>query len=288
MLKVILYTIFISLTGIIAFFIYLNYLLHRSFNIYHIHCEKTPEDYGLKYTGKLIPALHGKKIELWDLNPGFPGPVIIGLHGWEIAADSLLPLAETLQEQWRILLINARNHGQSDDEKYSTIVNYAEDVESTIRYIRNNIGKTEPIALVGHSLGGAASIYTASRSSDVSAVVSISAFAEQEEVMKAAFVRGKMPSWFISSMLVYIEFRLGEKMEKLSPGYLINCFDKPVLLVHGTKDEVIHVSNMDRIAGSANRSNVEKYIMENETHSSLLSQPVLAGRINQFLKSCLK
>lgn len=284
MLKVVLYTVFISLTGILAFFIYLNHLLHRAFYIKRIPCEKKPTDFDINHSEHIIQTDHGKKIEIWDLNPEKTGPIIIGVHGWEIAADSLLPAVKPLLNDWRIILVNTRNHGKSDYEKYSTAVNYQEDIQHTIEYVNDHISNQEPIILIGHSLGGAASFYAASLNPRVKAVISISAFAEMEEMMKSGFVGKAMPPWFISSMLAYIEFRLGEKMEKVSPRFLVNIIDIPVFVIHGIDDEVIDSVSLNHIVTSAKRDNVHHYLMKNHNHSSLLEDEILSEKIYDFLK----
>lgn len=62
-----------------------------------------------------------------------------------------------------------------------------------------------------------------------------------------------MPKWFINSLLTYIEFRIGRTLKDVSPAELIKDLSIPVLLIHGTKDEVVEFSEMEKIFKEAKK-----------------------------------
>lgn len=287
MIDVILSIVIVSALGIIAFFILFNYVLQKSFHIDHVDAKQLPKDFGFDCEDRLIETEDDKKIQIWDLNPQKIAPVIIGVHGWANTAEKLLPLAKGLADDYRIILVNTRNHGKSDDEKYSTLINYSEDLLSTIRYAKERTNDSQPIILLGHSMGGAASIFTASKDNHIKAVVSISTFASLHDIMLKEFHNRKVPAWLIQTLLSYVEFRLGVHLAELSPITTINNISVPVLILHGSNDPVVDVECSERIEKAAENKNVKRVVLPNHDHSSLLMDNDLPKYINEFLSTVL-
>ncbi len=284
MLKVFLYIFFLSATGIVAFLIFLNFILTKIFYLQHIENKKSPDTYNLNYKNRFVLSAHHKKIQVWDINPDASGPVIIGVHGWANTASSLLPLSSGLSTDRRICLINTRSHGESDDEKYMNLVKYAEDITALIQDLEKNSENFSGVVLAGHSLGGAAVLWTASRDTRVKGVVTIGTFADLETMMREGFIQDKLPKGFIGSLITYIEFRIGERMKNISPLETVKIFKGPVLLVHGTKDEVVEFTDSNKIHKAARRENAAHFVMKGFGHSDLLKEKALAERIEQFLQ----
>ena len=284
MLKVFLYIFFLSATGIVAFLIFLNFILTKIFYLPHTGNTKTPDDYNLNYKNRFVLSAHHKKVQVWDINPDSAGPVLIAVHGWANTASSLLPLAAGLPKDRRICLINTRSHGESDDEKYMTLVKYAEDITALIQDLEENSENFPGVVLIGHSLGGATVLWTASRDKRVKGVVTIGTFADLETMMRDGFIQDKLPKGFIGSLITYIEFRIGERMKNISPLETVKEFKGPVLLVHGTKDEVVEFTDSNKIHKEARRENAAHFVMKGFGHSDLLEEEALAERIKQFLQ----
>ena len=284
MADVILSIVLVSAIGIIAFFILFNYALQRSFHIEHVYTEHHPKDFGFKQSREILIETGGhKRIEIWDLNPSKAAPVIIGVHGWANTSEKLLPIAQNLADRFRIILVNTRNHGKSDDEKYSTLINYSEDLLSAIKYAAEQTNGTQPVFLIGHSMGGAAGIYTAGKDNRVKGVVSISTFANLNDIMSKEFLAKKVPPWFIQRLTSYIEFRLGVNLNELSPETTINRIKIPVLIVHGDNDPVVDVQCSERIEQAALGKNVKRVVLQGHDHSSLLFDEKTAKIIKEFL-----
>jgi len=284
MIKVFLYIFFLSTVGIIAFLIFLNFILNKIFYLPHTDNTETPETYGLNYKNRFVTSSHHKKVQVWDINPDATGPVLIGVHGWANTASSLLPLAALLSKTKRICLLNTRSHGESDDENYMTLIKYAEDVTALIQDLADNNDTFPGVVLVGHSLGGAAVLWAATRDARVKGVVTIGTFADLETMMREGFIQDKLPKGFIGSLLTYIEFRIGEKMKNISPVETVKTFKGPVLLVHGTKDEVVEFTDSNKIHKAARRENASHFVMKGFGHSDLLKEQSLAERIEKFLQ----
>jgi len=284
MLKLLLYIFFLSAAGIAVIFVFFNFLLQKIFHMPHVSNHKSPEEMELKSVETFIQTRNGKKVQLWDLNSDSQMPVILGIHGWANTSSKLLNLGSELSKDWRVFLLNARNHGDSDDDKYSSIIKYSEDLTSAINYIRDDLEINRDIYLIGHSFGGAAVLFTAARDKRVKAVISIATFADIEKMMRTNFMKQKIPDSLISSMIKYIEFRIGLKLRHLSPLYTITKFEGPTLIVHGTKDEIVNFAELNHIKKATNRENVKKLILKGHSHNTSLDDPILAVEVTKFLK----
>ena len=284
MVNLILSIVIVSALGILAFFILFNYALQRSFHIHHVYTKHTPKDFGFEQSREILIETGGhKRIEIWDLNPSKAAPVIIGVHGWANTSEKLLPIAQNLADRFRIVLVNTRNHGKSDDEKYSTLINYSEDLLSAITYAAEKTNGKQPIFLMGHSMGGAACIYTAGKDNRVKGVVSISTFANLNDIMSKEFLAKKVPPWFVQSLTSYIEFRLGVHLNEISPEITINRINIPVLILHGNNDPVVDVHCSERIEQAARDKNVKRIVLQGHDHSSLLTDEKTVQIIKEFL-----
>ncbi len=283
MLTIITSIIFLSVVGILGLFFFFNYIIHKIFYLPHVHNEKTPVDFDIACEEYFVKTNHGKQLQVWDIQTGKPEITIVGIHGWANSVSVLLPLAKALSGHWRVVLINTRNHGKSDDDGHITLIKYKEDLIHLIDHIRSKETLESKLVLLGHSLGAAASLFAASRDNRIDGVISISTFADLEEVLRKGLSRNKFLKSVMGGILSYIEFRTGEHIHELSPKETIRKYKGPVLVAHGTKDEVIDFNASDRIVENAERNNVQKLVMKDHNHGSLLKDQKLADEILQFI-----
>lgn len=201
-----------------------------------------------------VPTVRGRQLHAW----WWPQPQIgkgacaVLMHGWGGNASNLMSAAQLLHGQgWHVLLPDARSHGLSDGDDYSSLPRFAEDIDAAIAWLKTQVsvdeGVFQPLLLMGHSLGAAACILSASRRRDVSAVVSISAFAHPEQVMRRWLGRYRLPFWPLGwGVNRYIEHVIGHRFNDIAPISRLKHVHCPVLLVHGTEDDVVpmHCAHM--------------------------------------------
>jgi pimeloyl-ACP methyl ester carboxylesterase len=96
----------------------------------------------LKHNGLKIATYH------WKAN----GPTVLLAHGWESNASRWAYILKDLKKQnFNIVALDAPVHGQSDGKLFSAVI-YAEFLAEVIKYYK-------PMALIGHSVGGMASVF---------------------------------------------------------------------------------------------------------------------------------
>lgn len=212
--------------------------------------RNTPENFGLAYEEVRIPGAGGKSLFGW-LIPSADGedaPALAILHGWGGNAETMLPLAPPLHRAgYALLLIDARNHGKSDADTFSSLPRFAEDLDHALDWLKTRPGAPPArLGVIGHSVGAAAALLAASRRRDVAAVVSIAAFAHPAGMMRRLLKAWRVPylpfGWYV---LGYVQKTIGHRFDDIAPLNTITKVRCPVLLVHGTADDTVPVAEAE-------------------------------------------
>jgi len=270
----------LTISALTALFLLAVYLLllvgvHRAYRAPRIIEAGTPADFDLPFRNITIPTANGKKLFAWYVPP--PGqsrcaPGVVAMHGWGGNAELMLPFAVPLQRAgYAVVLVDARNHGGSDSDTFSSLPRFAEDLEHGFDWL-SGLPEVDPhrLALLGHSVGAAAALLVASRRRDVAAVISIAAFAHPEALM-----RRQMQTHFIPYMPVgwavlrYIERTIGIHYEAIAPVNTIRNIRCPVLLIHGGKDRSVPAGDAEAIYAQRTHSRVELLTLPDAGHDSV-------------------
>ncbi|MDX9994580.1 MAG: alpha/beta fold hydrolase [Rhodocyclaceae bacterium] len=251
-----------GLAAFIALLAVLRRAVHRSLAPERIVEARTPADVGLPYCEVTIPTENGKFLFGWCVSARRQGrrPAVVAIHGWGGNAETLLPLAQPLHEAgFAVLLIDARCHGRSDEDSFASMPRFAEDLGHAIDWLkRRDDIDPEAIAVIGHSVGAAASLLAASRRQDIAAVVSIAAFAHPVAMMRRWFAAKRIPylpvGWV---MLRYVERVIGHRFDDIAPINTIRCVRCPTLLVHGGEDATVPVGEAHALHAARSGEHVQ-------------------------------
>lgn len=231
----------------------LLHLFHRRLRISlaapRVAIMRSLAEHGVAGETVRIPSRRGKTLVAWWL-PGQGRGTVVITHGWGANRELMLPLATPLQAGgWNVLLFDARNHGESDADTFSSMPRFAEDTEAALAWLRARPGMAgAPVALLGHSVGAAAVLLAASRRDDIGAVVSLSAFAHPDGMMRRWLAEKGLPffpvGWYV---MRYVEHVIGHRFDAIAPVTTLPRVRCPVLLVHGRDDEVIPPHDAERL-----------------------------------------
>mgnify|MGYP003586750066 FL=1 len=244
----------ISTVGLLAG---LRWVVHRSLAPERLIESRTPADVGLQFQEITLATENSKSLFGWFIPANRTGraPAVVALHGWGGNAETLLPLAGPLHEAgFALLFVDARCHGQSDEDSFASMPRFAEDLGHAIDWLkqREDIDQNA-IAAIGHSVGAGAVLLSASWRNDLAAVVSIAAFTHPVAMMRRWFSAKGIPyrpaGWL---MLRYVEWVIGHRFDDIAPVNTIRRVACPTLLVHGAEDTTVPVSEAQAI--HANRS----------------------------------
>lgn len=208
-----------------------------------------------------IPATGGKRLTGWWMlpPPGFarPAPAVLVMHGWGSNAammGSVVPPLHTAG--FAVLLIDARCHGHSDDESFTSMPRFAEDIASGLDWLRRQPDiDAHRHAVLGHSVGAAAALLHAAHHDDVRAVVSLSAFAHPAEVMRRFMAEKRIPhaplGWYV---LRHVQRVIGVSFDDIAPLKTLAAVRCPTLLVHGLRDRTVPVEDAYRLLTASSRA----------------------------------
>ena len=227
----------------------LRWAIHRGLAPARVIEAVTPADSGLSHQVVRLPTENGKFLFGWFIPANSSGegqsPAAVLLHGWGGNAENLLLLARPLHEAgFALLFIDARCHGQSDEDSFASMPRFAEDIDHAIAWLqqRHDI-KQGSIAVIGHSVGAGAALLSASRRNDLSAVVSIAAFTHPAAMMRRWLASQGIPyhplGWL---MLRYVQWVIGHRFDDIAPINTIRRVSCPILLIHGEEDATVPVS----------------------------------------------
>ncbi len=270
-----------------------RWAIHRSLAPERIVEIRTPADVGLPHRNVNIPTENGKSLFGWFIpaNRQGGGPAVVLLHGWGGNAETLLPLSRSLHEAgFALLFIDARCHGQSDEDSFASMPRFAEDLGHAIDWLkqREDIAP-QAIAAIGHSVGAAASLLAASRRDDIAAVVSIAAFTHPVAMMRRWFAGKGIPymplGWL---MLRYVEWVIGHRFDDIAPINTIRRVRCPALLVHGAEDTTVPVSEAHAIHANRSGDHVQLKVVagSHDDYADLdLELPVLVDFLTGVVKN---
>lgn len=211
-----------------------------------------------------------------------PRPAVVLAHGWSSHALRMMPFAEPLLQQgYDLLLYSARSHGESDPYPYCSLAQFAQDVTAAVGFAR---GRAPQVALLGHSLGGAASLVAAADGIPVLGVASVAALAHPARLTLELLQAQGLPAEFVMRQTRrQVEQLIGRGFVSLAPELRIAEVDQPVLLIHGSADEVVPVDHFHAIRSRAG-SNVDAMLVEGAGHDSIKQHPLVQQAIAAFFR----
>ena len=252
--------------------------------------RETAQPEGLPWRQVSIPTANGKRLFAWYI-PGQAGaPALVVMHGWGGNAQMMLPLAQPLHAAgYSLLMVDARCHGQSDDDSFTSMPRFAEDIEHAMRWLAEQPeALNAPLGLVGHSVGAGAALLVAARNSHVAAVVSLAAFAHPAGIMRRWMRAKHIPFWPLGAyILFYVQRVIGHRFDDIAPVNTIFRVNCPVLLVQGREDETVPVEEAEAIFARRQNSRVELLVIPG-SHDDYGDIGLQLGTLTSFLDRALK
>lgn len=240
-------------------------ILKRAFAPPQRDTKQTPTDFGLPAEQIWLDSPNGIRLHGWFIPVDHPAPAVVVLHGWGGNAALMLPLAPHLNRAgYHALFLDARNHGLSEHDRYTSMPRFAEDLEVAVTWLRTHSEVTS-VGVIGHSVGAGAAIYSASECDCLDAVVAVSAPAHPGDMMRSQMA--SIPRPFLELILWAIQRTIGYRFDEFAPRNRIAQVNAPVMLVHGAGDQVVPVGNLDEL--SMANPEAETLVVVDGGHSDL-------------------
>jgi len=255
------------------------------------HHVDTPATLGLQAREVRITTRNDKCLFGWFMAAATvaPTPAIVVMHGWGANASLMLAVARPIHEAgFAVLFLDARGHGRSDDDGFASLPRFAEDIEHGLDWLhRQPEVDAARCAVLGHSVGAGAALLVASRRPDVAAIVSVSAFAHPEEVMRRLLAQRRVPYFMIGwYVLRYVQRVIGYRFNDIAPVNTIARVRCPVLLAHGTEDTTVPFGDARRILAARAHGKVRLIALPGG-HDTREAMTQRAGALIRFLHAAL-
>ncbi|HEY3336573.1 MAG TPA: alpha/beta fold hydrolase [Candidatus Limnocylindrales bacterium] len=254
-----------------------------------------PDAVGLAWDAFEIATSDGVRLQAWFMPAGpDPAPGVVLIHGWESSRDRTLPHAQVLHAiGMHVLTIDVRGHGANAAEVLPMSVGeYALDTRAAVAALRARPEVTT-IGILGHSMGAAGSLVATAQDPDVDAVIAVAAPADPHRLTRQTFRLAKLPipdllAWPLAWLTTRVYLRpRGHSVASISATHAVRAIRVPVMLVHGTEDGVVPVTDLARLAAARRAARpeavTETLTVKGGRHSWLYEFPEYRAAIGRFL-----
>jgi len=185
-----------------------------------------------------LTTADGLNLAAWFVPaPSESTSTVLLAHGLQDSKWTLLRLIPWLhQAGYNVMALDFRGHGGSDKRPTTIGPEEALDVDAALDWLQDK-GVGGAVAGLGQSLGAAALVNDAARDVRLAGLVLDSLFAEWTNV-EYARKYGLPPGWLVPGVP--------------DPVDLIRQVHVPVLIIHGTADNQVHVDHAERLLEAAN------------------------------------
>jgi pimeloyl-ACP methyl ester carboxylesterase len=260
--------------------------VHLGFRAPRLREIGTPADAGLDFEAVRIPTVRHRSLFGWLIPAAGSTRTLVILHGWGGNAELMLPIAAPFRQAgFNVLLFDARNHGGSDADTFSSLPRFAEDLGMAIAWLkRHHPRRADCVAVLGHSVGAGAALFEASRNPDIAAVISVAAFAHPARVTEASVRHLHLPAPIVYGIIRYVEWLIGHRFDAIAPMNTVTRIPCPVLLVHGRADRVVPVNDARLIHARSSGRLVRLLEIDGADHDSVDCIEEHVGALLGFLE----
>jgi dipeptidyl aminopeptidase/acylaminoacyl peptidase len=256
-----------------------------------VPAQVTPESLGYTAQSVHLPGPNGKTLFAWFIPARgvARAPAVLVMHGWGANASLLVSSAAPLSDEgFAVMLVDARCHGASGDEAFTSLPRFAEDIEAGLGWLARAPGvDATRLGVIGHSVGAGAALLCATRRADIRAVISISAFAHPYEVMRRFLASHRIPyfgvGWYV---LRHVQRVIGARFDAIAPIRSITRVGCPVLLVHGEDDDLVPFDDARRLLAAGQAGTVQLLAVAGR-HDPIDSLQARQGQLVAFLQAGL-
>ena len=278
------YLIFLPVLLILGFIA----AIHLSFKAPRLSNDTLPIDYGLDAQTHEFTGQQGSQLSIWWIDAEQPSDTtVVILHGWGANKSYMLPLAKPFhQAGYNLLLIDAHNHGDSEKRGVSTMPKFAEDLASTVHWLNQNKPEArQQTIVVGHSVGAAAVLLAAANGLKATLFISIASFVHPELIMQRTLKKLKPVPGLIPLISNYVQWVIGYKFDVIAPITSIQKISQSTLLVHGTADSVIPLSDFHLLCNATKKENIKCLEIPEADHDSIDKIEAHFSELHDFIKS---
>jgi predicted MFS family arabinose efflux permease/pimeloyl-ACP methyl ester carboxylesterase len=229
----------------------------------------TPASMGATFENVTFASVDGNQLSGWYLPARDKGVTIIMTHGmFRSRYETLERGVAFWREGYGVLLYDLRRHGQSRGPEFSSIGYYERhDVTAAIEFMRRRAPE-QKIALLGISMGAAATLLAASENTGLLAVISESSFLSFSDTVRHHVKLAGLPAFPFATLLTnFTAWRLNFKSVDFDLLQAVKKIKCPILFIGGTADRRMpNESVLEPLFNAATNPLKRKFIVEGAQH----------------------
>jgi pimeloyl-ACP methyl ester carboxylesterase len=233
--------------------------------------EKLPPDFSFHLAANeeevFIETPDGERINgIWSKVPDRKG-VVLYFHGNAGSLDGWKPVARDFNKlHYDVLIIDYRGYGKSTGE--ITEEGLYTDAEATWRYALAHGVSASEILIYGRSIGTGPAVELAVRAQKSRALILETPFTSLLDMAQSIY------PFLLPRLTLRFHFENEKKLANIG---------MPVLLIHGTRDEIIPISHSQTLHQKF-KERTELVIIEGGTHNDLSAFPAYEDALIAFLE----
>ena len=238
----------------------------------HVHFQKvySASDYGLTAEPLALTTEDGLRLAAYRVDAENPRAAVVfvsGIHSPSVTAF-FGHAAMLRKEGFSSVLVEMRAHGESEGNRICLGTKEYLDVEAAVRSIKN-ANPDLPVVVFGLSMGAGTAVNAVGESSEIDALVTLSAFSNWPDVFAYNMERMGIPK-FICEMekpfvWLYMGVRYGIHGLKVNPLDEIGKLnDRPALLMHSRGDTQVPFSSFEKLTAAAPEALT--YVVDGDYH----------------------
>ena len=253
-------------------------------------------DYGLqaeKFSVKVDDSISISGVFVKSNKDSSLGTIIM-LHGIASCKEFNVSRAKIFADSgFNSIRLDMRAHGASGG-KFCTFGYYEKnDIKTVIDTALVRFGNIEPLAIMGHSLGGAISIQTMAYDKRIKAACASGVFARLDGIIcdYMARITKVLRAKFISDDILEKSALIANfKPFEVNPEESAKQITQPVFMYHGELDDKISPENGKRVFNNLNSSIKEFYLVKYGDHDNIFNKggDMLVQKEIEFLKKYLR
>jgi pimeloyl-ACP methyl ester carboxylesterase len=206
-------------------------------------------------------------------------PYVLLVHGWAGRATQFRKFVEPLNAAgYRVVGFDGPGHGKSDGLKTSFF-----DFELSLHTIFRKVG--EPTAIITHSFGGAATLYSAMNGLPVRRLVNIASPSVGDEILKT-FLRAINGSWRSADKFrKYVVRNSGKTFDEFCALHTIQHLPQPIDLLIVQDEEDTDVIPMHAVELMKVYPSAKLFMTKGLGHSRILKDDAVIDRCVTFIRS---
>ncbi len=239
--------------------------------------QTTPDAYGLQYETLTLTTSDGLKLAAWYL-PSQNRAAVIVQHGFRGTRSDVLKQAQLLaQHGYGVLLMDARNHGDSEGDTITFGLKEVLDVRAGLDYLLTR-PDVDPARLgaLGTSQGAVTLLLATAQYPEIKACLSDSAYATlQDEIAAGVHAFASLPPFPFAPLIQYFaEQDSGFHADAIAPvNHIAQIAPRPVYIIQSEQDQFVPVDSGQRLYAAAGQPKTLWLVPEANHTDAINRQP---------------